>query len=102
VAAVALRGALDLIARAGGGVVEAYPQDTRGKRTSGCFLYNARRTLFERAGFTYDRPKDKNQLRDAHDRPTELRKPLVVPHPGRRRSAQGSTRTTSRVEPDVA
>jgi len=32
VAAVALDGALDLIARAGGGVVEAYPQDTAGKK----------------------------------------------------------------------
>src|SRR6187397_907155 len=32
VAAVALHGALDLIAQAGGGVVEAYPQDTAGKQ----------------------------------------------------------------------
>lgn len=31
VAAVALRGALDLIGQAGGGVVEAYPQDTRAR-----------------------------------------------------------------------
>ena len=30
VAGVALRGALDLIAKAGGGVVEGYPQDTQG------------------------------------------------------------------------
>ena len=60
VAAVALHGALDLIAKAGGGVVEAYPQDTQGKRTSGSFLYNGTRTLFEKAGFSYDRPKGKN------------------------------------------
>jgi hypothetical protein len=40
VAAVALRGALDLIAQAGGGVVEAYPQDTGGKKVSASFLYN--------------------------------------------------------------
>ena len=60
VAAVALRGALDLIAKAGGGVVEAYPQDTRGKRTSGSFLYNGTRSLFERAGFTYERSKGKS------------------------------------------
>ena len=33
IAAVALRGALDLIAQAGGGVVEAYPQDTEGSRS---------------------------------------------------------------------
>lgn len=60
VAAVALRGALDLIAKAGGGVVEAYPQDTQGKRTSGSFLYNGTRSLFEKAGFSYDRPKGNN------------------------------------------
>jgi GNAT superfamily N-acetyltransferase len=46
VAAVALHGALDLIATAGGGVVEAYPQDTQGKRTSGSFLYNGTRQSF--------------------------------------------------------
>lgn len=60
VAAVALRGALDLIAQAGGGVVEAYPQDTGGKKTSASFLYNGTRTLFEGAGFQYDRPKGKH------------------------------------------
>jgi GNAT superfamily N-acetyltransferase len=60
VAAVALRGALDLIAKAGGGAVEAYPQDTGGKRTSGSFLYNATRSLFEQAGFSYERSKGKN------------------------------------------
>jgi GNAT superfamily N-acetyltransferase len=60
VAAVALRGALDLIARAGGGVVEAYPQDVEGKKISASFLYNGTRTLFEDAEFRYDRPKGKN------------------------------------------
>jgi GNAT superfamily N-acetyltransferase len=60
VAAIALRGALELIARAGGGVVEAYPQDTDGKKISASFLYNGTRTLFEEAGFRYDRPKGKN------------------------------------------
>jgi hypothetical protein len=44
-AAVALRGALQLIAQAGGGVVEAYPQDTDGKKISASFLYNATRSL---------------------------------------------------------
>ncbi len=57
VAAAALRGALDLIAQAGGGVVEAYPQDTPGQKTSASFLYSATRSTFERAGFSYDRPK---------------------------------------------
>jgi GNAT superfamily N-acetyltransferase len=60
VAAVALTGALNLIATAGGGVVEAYPQDTQGKKTSASFLYNGTRSLFERAGFEYERPKGKS------------------------------------------
>lgn len=55
VSAVALHGALDLIAAAGGGVVEGCPHDTKGKRQA--VLYNGTRSLFERAGFTYDRPK---------------------------------------------
>ena len=60
VSAVALRGAMDLIAQAGGGVVEAYPQDTAGKQITASFLYNGTRSLFERAGFTYSRAKGKN------------------------------------------
>ncbi|MFF0341977.1 GNAT family N-acetyltransferase [Kribbella sp. NPDC004875] len=60
VSAVALRGALDLIAQSGGGVVEAYPQDTAGQKVSASFLYNGTRSLFEQAGFTYNRPKGKN------------------------------------------
>ena len=59
VAAVALRGALDLIAKAGGGVVEGYPQDTQGKKVSASFLYSATRSPFEEAGFSYERPKGK-------------------------------------------
>jgi hypothetical protein len=53
--AVALQGALDLIAQAGGGVVEGYPHDTEGVKVS--VLYNSTRDVFERAGFTYLRPK---------------------------------------------
>ncbi len=53
--AVALQGVLDLVAAAGGGVVEGYPHDTGGARQS--VLYSGTRTLFERAGFSYDRPK---------------------------------------------
>jgi len=60
VAAAALRGALDLIAQAGGGTVEAYPQDTGGEKISASFLYGATRSLFEQAGFGYDRPIGKN------------------------------------------
>lgn len=51
---------LDLIAQAGGGIVEAYPQDTAGKKITASFLYSATRSLFEQAGFTYLRPKGKN------------------------------------------
>jgi GNAT superfamily N-acetyltransferase len=57
---VALHGALDLIAQAGGGVVEAYPQDTDGQKVSASFLYSATRNLFEQAGFSYIRPQGKN------------------------------------------
>ena len=60
VSAVALRGALDLIAEAGGGVVEGYPYDTQRIKVNGSFLYNGTRSLFEQAGFTYERPKGKN------------------------------------------
>ena len=60
VAAAALDGALHLIADAGGGVVEAYPFDTTGKKVSATFLYNATREMCERAGFTYERHKGKN------------------------------------------
>ena len=61
VAAVALAGALELIARAGGGVVEAYPQDLAdGQKVSASFLYSVTRSMFEQAGFSYDRPKGKN------------------------------------------
>jgi GNAT superfamily N-acetyltransferase len=61
VAALALRGALDLIARAGGGVVEGYPHDLskqpEGKKMSASFLYNGTRRMYEEAGFTFDRSK---------------------------------------------
>jgi GNAT superfamily N-acetyltransferase len=59
-AEVAVRGALALIAAAGGGLVEAYPHDLpEGKKTSASFLYNATRTMYERLGFNYERPKGK-------------------------------------------
>lgn len=60
VAAAALHGALELIAAAGGGVAEAYPYDVGGKKVSGTFLHSGTRTMLERAGFTYERPKGKN------------------------------------------
>lgn len=59
-AAVAVRGALALIAAAGGGLVESYPHDLEpGKKTSASFLYNATRTMYEQLGFDYQRPKGK-------------------------------------------
>lgn len=56
---LAIRGALDLIAAAGGGVVEGYPHDLtdQTKKMSASFLYNGTRSLYERLGFAYDRPK---------------------------------------------
>lgn len=60
VAVVAVRGALALIARAGGGLVESYPHDLPpDKKTSASFLYNATRTMYEGLGFEYQRPKGK-------------------------------------------
>jgi GNAT superfamily N-acetyltransferase len=61
VAALALRGALELIAAAGGGVVEGYPHDMskqpEGKKMSSSFLYNGTRRMYEEAGFTFERAK---------------------------------------------
>ncbi|HZO62223.1 MAG TPA: hypothetical protein VFB35_04515 [Gaiellaceae bacterium] len=53
--AIALGGALQLIAEAGGGLVEGYPHDTDGKRCA--VLYDGTRRLFERAGFDHVRAK---------------------------------------------
>lgn len=60
VAAAALEGALQLIAPAGGGVVDGFPYDTHGEKANASFLYNGTRSLFEQAGFVYERPKGKN------------------------------------------
>ncbi|MDQ2836794.1 MAG: hypothetical protein M3Y42_04350 [Actinomycetota bacterium] len=57
VAAVALAGALELIAGAGGRVVESYPQENPGKTVTASFLYNVTRPMFEEAGFRYLRPE---------------------------------------------
>ena len=63
-ARAALDGAVDLIARAGGGVVEGYPQDLTdhdpAKKINPSFLYNGTRRMYENAGFTYVRPKGIN------------------------------------------
>ena len=61
VAEVALSGAIDEIARQGGGLVESYPEDTFGRKVSGSFLHNASVTMFERHGFTRDRQIGKHR-----------------------------------------
>jgi GNAT superfamily N-acetyltransferase len=55
VSAMALQGAVDLIAQSGGGVVEGYPHDPEGRRVA--VLYNGTRSLFEAAGFAFVRTK---------------------------------------------
>ena len=61
VAAVALSGALDSIAAAGGGRVEAYPEALTGQKTSAGFLWGGTLGLFERAGFEGERMIGKNR-----------------------------------------
>ena len=56
-AETALLGAVDLIARAGGGIVEGYPHVPGDKKMSSSFLYNGTRAMYERCGFTFVRPK---------------------------------------------
>ncbi len=54
VAATALAGALEEIARLGGGTVESYPDDVQGKG-SASFLHNGTLAMFEQQGFERDR-----------------------------------------------
>lgn len=51
VASAALGGALEEIARLGGGTVESYPEDVEGRSVSGSFLYNGTVSMFESHGF---------------------------------------------------
>jgi GNAT superfamily N-acetyltransferase len=55
VSARALDGAVAEIARAGGGTVESYPEDTEGRTVSGSFLHTGTVRLFEHHGFTRTR-----------------------------------------------
>ena len=59
VSTVAIRGALDLIAQAGGGVVEGYPED--GTEVPAGFLFNGALSTYEGAGFTRDRQIGKHR-----------------------------------------
>ena len=60
VASVALGGALREIGRLGGGTVESYPEDVKGRSVSGSFLYNVTLSMFEQQGFRRVRPLGKN------------------------------------------
>ena len=51
IASIALRHALRYIGQAGGGMVEAYPEDYTGERTSNSFLCSGTLRMFEKAGF---------------------------------------------------
>jgi GNAT superfamily N-acetyltransferase len=61
VADAALAGALDEIARLGGGLVESYPEDTSGRKVSGSFLHNVTVAMFERHGFERGRQIGKHR-----------------------------------------
>ncbi|NYE95805.1 GNAT superfamily N-acetyltransferase [Psychromicrobium silvestre] len=60
IARVALEGALDQIAQAGGGLVEAISEVTTGREAQGRFLYSATVELFEEHGFNRTRQVGKH------------------------------------------
>jgi len=60
VAVAALRGALQEIARLGGGTVESYPEDVAGRSVSASFLHNGSVSMFAEQGFERVRPLGKN------------------------------------------
>lgn len=60
VARAGLAGAVDQIARVGGGLVEAIPEVTAGREAQGRFLYSATVELFEDFGFTRHRQVGKH------------------------------------------
>ena len=61
VADAALAGALEEIARLGGGTVESFPEDTDARTVSSSFLHNGTLALFERHGFTRTRRLGKHR-----------------------------------------
>jgi ribosomal protein S18 acetylase RimI-like enzyme len=61
VAEAALAGALEAIARAGGGRVESFPEDAEGRKVAGAFLHNASLAMFERHGFERERQIGKHR-----------------------------------------
>ena len=55
VASVALKGAMEQIRTLGGGRIEAYPENTEGRKASPAFLFNGSLSMFERHGFKRSR-----------------------------------------------
>lgn len=51
VAGAALSGAIGLIAAAGGGRVESFPEEVAGRKTASAFLYGGEIRMFDRLGF---------------------------------------------------
>jgi GNAT superfamily N-acetyltransferase len=51
VAEVALAGAIGLIAAAGGGLVESFPEEVTDRKTPAAFLHNGEVRMFDRLGF---------------------------------------------------
>ncbi len=51
IAKAALEGALRIIATKGGGTVDGYPINTRGKRYSSSFLWSGTESMFAKLGF---------------------------------------------------
>lgn len=51
VAGAALEGAIAQIKKLGGGRIEAYPEDTEGRKASAAFLFNGALSMFEACGF---------------------------------------------------
>lgn len=51
VASAALAGAIEQIKALGGGQVEAFPENTEGRKAAPAFLFNGTLSLFERHGF---------------------------------------------------
>jgi ribosomal protein S18 acetylase RimI-like enzyme len=60
VAVAALDGALQQIARLGGGTVESYPEEIAGRSVSASFLHNASLSMFEKQCFKRVRKIGKN------------------------------------------
>ena len=77
VASAALEGALQEIARLGGGTVESYPEGVEGRSVAASFLHNGTVAMFERHGFGRTRRLGKNHwvVTKVVRRPSQRRPP---------------------------